>query len=150
MNAGTDLRSISVFRADQGAAVPVVSTSVVAAVPAAVVHNVIATGEPVWSETAPHVALIVAPIHRDEVVTGAVAVAVSLASVEQWQRTTGLMAFGGAAFAIVAITLVIHLLARRLILDPLAEIRRVTARARVGDLGARAKRHAHPRDARGG
>ena len=138
MNAGTDLRSISVFRADQGAAVPVVSTSVVAAVPAAVVLNVIATGEPVWSETAPHVALIVAPIHRDEVVTGAVAVAVSLASVEQWQRTTGLMAIGGVAFAIVAITLVIHLLARRLILDPLAEIRRVTARARVGDLGARA------------
>jgi two-component system NtrC family sensor kinase len=96
------------------------------------------TGESAWSETTPHIALVVTPIHRDEVVTGAVAVAVSLASVEQWQRTTGLMAFGGAGFAIVAITLLIHLLARSLILDPLAEIRRVTARARVGDLGARA------------
>jgi hypothetical protein len=139
MNAGTDLRSISVFRADRGTAVPVISTSVVAAVPDAVVLNVITTGEPAWSETTPHIALIVTPIHRDEVVTGAVAVAVSLAAVEQWQRTTGIMAVGGAGVAIVAITLVIHLLARRLILDPLAEIRRVTARTRVGDLGARAR-----------
>jgi signal transduction histidine kinase len=138
MNAGTDLRSISVFRADRGTAVPVISTSVVAAVPEAVVLNVITTGEPAWSETTPQIALIVTPIHRDEVVTGAVAVAVSLAAVEQWQRTTGLMAVGGAGFAIVAITLLIHLLARRLILDPLAEIRRATARARVGDLAARA------------
>jgi hypothetical protein len=48
------------------------------------------------------------------------AVAVSLADVEQLQRTTGLVAVGGAAFAIGAITLLIHLLARRLILEPLA------------------------------
>ena len=39
MNAGADLRSISVFRAEQGRAVLVVSTSVVAAAPAAVVHK---------------------------------------------------------------------------------------------------------------
>jgi two-component system NtrC family sensor kinase len=139
MNAAADLRSISVFRAEQGTAVPVVSTSAVAAPPAAVVEQVIATGEPEWSETTPHVAMIVVPIHREEAVTGAVAVAVSLAGVEQWQRTAGLVAAGGATFAIGAITLLIHLLARRLILDPLSEIRRVTARARGGDLAARAQ-----------
>jgi sensor histidine kinase regulating citrate/malate metabolism len=120
INAGADLRAISVFRAGQGTAVPVVSTSVVAAVPSAVVDGVIASGEPAWSETMPHIAQIVVPIRRDEAVTGAVAVAVSLADVEQLQRTTGLVAVGGAAFAIGAITLLIHLLARRLILEPLA------------------------------
>jgi two-component system NtrC family sensor kinase len=138
MNAGADLRAISVFRAEGGMAVPVVSTSVVAAVPSAVVDGVIASGESAWSETTPHVAEIVVPIRRDEAVTGAVSVAVSLADVEQLQRTTGLVAVGGAAFAIGAITLLIHLLARRLILEPLGEIRRVMARARAGDLAARA------------
>ena len=58
--------------------------------------------------------------------------AVSLADLEQFQRTTGLVAVGGAAFATGAITLLIHLLARRLIFGPLGEIRRVTARARAG------------------
>jgi two-component system, NtrC family, sensor kinase len=138
MNAAADLRSISVLRLENGTAVPVVSTSVVAAPPAAVVQQVIATGAPVWTETTPNTAMTVVPIHREEAVTGAVAVAVSLAGVEQWQRTAGLVALGGAAFAIGAITLLIHLLARRLILDPLNEIRRVTARARHGDLAARA------------
>jgi two-component system NtrC family sensor kinase len=138
MNAGADLQSISVFREEHGAAVPVVSTSVLASPPATVVQQVIATGAPLWSETMPHTAMIVVPIHREEAVTGAVAVAVSLAGVERWQRTAGLVAVGGAAFAIAAITLLIHLLARHLILDPLNEIRRVTARARHGDLAARA------------
>jgi two-component system, NtrC family, sensor kinase len=139
IDAGADLRAISVFRAEHGTAVPVISTSVVAAVPSAVVDGVLASGEPAWSETTPHIAQIVVPIRRDEGVTGAVAVAVSLADVEQLQRTTGLVAVGGAAFAIGAITLLIHLLARRLILEPLGEIRRVTARARAGDLAARAR-----------
>ena len=139
MNAAADLRSISVFRVEQRAAVPVVSTSAVAAPPAAVVQQVIATGEPEWSETTPHVAMIVVAIHREETVAGAVAVAVSLAGVEQWQRTAGLVAAAGAIVAIGAITLLIHLLARRLILDPLSEIRRVMARARRGDLDARAQ-----------
>lgn len=138
MNAGADLRSISVFRSESGMGVPVVSTSVVAEAPIAVVQHVIASGEPAWSEMTPHVALIVVPIQRGEIVTGAVAVAVSLAAVEQWRRTTGFSALAGAVVAIGAITLLIHLLVRRLILEPLTEIRRATARARVGDLAARA------------
>lgn len=139
MNAGTDLRSIAVFRVENGTAVPVINTSIVAVSPAGVLQRVMATGESAWNEAAPHIALFVEPIHRDDVVTGAVAVAVSLTAVEHLQRTAGLIAAGGAAVAIGATTLLIHLLARRLILDPLSDIRRVMARTRGGDLAARAR-----------
>jgi two-component system, NtrC family, sensor kinase len=139
MNAGGDLRAISVFRSDAGTAVPVVSTSVVLAPPPEAVQAVISSGEPEWRAMTPQIAMLVVPVNREETVTGAVAVAVSLAAIEQLQQTTGLVAIGGAAFAIAAITLMIHLLARRLVLEPLGEIRRVTARGRTGDLAARAR-----------
>lgn len=138
LNAAADLRSITVFRAAPGSADLVVGTSIVDTAPPGAVREAIATDEPVWNDGTPHTAIIVVPIHREDAVTGAVAVAVSLAAVAQLQRTTGLVAAAGAAFAIGAITLLIHLLARRLILDPLSEIERVTALARTGDLSARA------------
>ena len=140
MNAGADLRSISVFRADRTAAVPVISTSVVDAAPEAVVQQAIATG---GSRHGPKRC----PTRRSspcrsaratDVTGGAVAVAVSLTTVEQLRRTAGLIAVGGAIFGMAGITLLIHLLARRLILEPLTEIRRVIARARHGDLASRA------------
>lgn len=137
LKTGADLRSISVFRAEHGSGVPVISSSVATVAPEASVRHVIATGELEWTEM-PHMAVLVVPIAPNEMVIGAVSVAVSLAAVEQLQRTTGLMAVSGAAFAIGAITLLIHLLARRLVLEPLGEIQRVTARARAGDLAARA------------
>jgi signal transduction histidine kinase len=139
MDAGADLRAISVFRAEHATAVPVISTSAVAVTPAPILQNVITTGEAAWSETSARTPVLVVPIRRDETVTGAVAVVVSLAAVDQLQRTVGLIAAGGAAVAITAITLLIHLLTRRLVLEPLSEIRRVTARARAGDLSTRAR-----------
>jgi signal transduction histidine kinase len=138
MNAGADLRWISVFRADHEPATPVVSTSIVAVTPPALIKTAISRDELVTSEETPHVALIVTPIHRDEVVTGAVAVAVSLVAVEQVERTTALIAVIAAVVAAATITLLIHLLASHLILAPLGEIRRVMARVRIGDLTARA------------
>jgi len=45
----------------------------------------------------------------------------------------------GVILAVAGITLLIHLRARQLILEPLASIRRVMARARSGDLAARAR-----------
>lgn len=139
MNAGADLRWISVFRKEQQRTVPVASTSIVAVTPPALVNDTIASGEPAWSDAVPHVALVAVPVQHDDVVTGAVAVAVSLASVEQVQRTTALIAGMAALVGAGAITLLIHLLARRLILEPLAEIRRVMARVQIGDASARAR-----------
>ena len=138
MNAAPDLRSITVFRAVDGRAETLVSTSVVAPAPPALVQDVIARGDTVTAQPTPDTLFVAVPVRPGGVVTGAVAVAVSLGAVRQLQRTAGLIAFGGAAFAVVAIAVLINLLARRLMLKPLTEIHRVMGRARGGDLGARA------------
>lgn len=138
MNAAVDLSAISVFAMKDGQAIALVGTSVVSAPPTAVVQQAIITRQPAWSEAVPHTAIIAVPVMRGDDVAGAVAVAVSLTTVEQLQRTAGLIAVGGAIFGMAGITLLIHLRARRLVLEPLAEIRRVIARARDGDLTSRA------------
>ena len=138
MNAAPDLRSITVFRAVDGRAETLVSTSVVAPAPPALVQDVIARGDTVTAQPTPDTLFVAVPVRPGGIVTGAVAVAVSLGAVRQLQRTAGLIAFGGAAFAVIAIALLINLLARRLMLTPLTEIHRVMGRARGGDLGARA------------
>lgn len=138
MNAAPDLRSITVFRAVDGRAETLVSTSVVAPAPPALVQDVIARGDTVTAQPTPDTLFVAVPVRPGGMVTGAVAVAVSLGAVRQLQRTAGLIAFGGAAFAVVAIAVLINLLARRLMLTPLTEIHRVMGRARGGDLGARA------------
>ena len=138
MNAAPDLRSITVFRATDGRPEILVSTSVVAPAPAALVRNVIALGEMVTSQATPDTIFVAVPTRAGGRVSGAVAVAVSTGAVTQLQRTAGIIAASGAAFAVIAIALLIHLLARTVILSPLAEIHRVMRRARGGDLGARA------------
>jgi len=138
MNAAPDLRSITVFRAVDGRAETLVSTSVVAPAPPTLVQDVIARGDTVTAQPTPDTLFVAVPIRAANAVTGAVAVAVSLGAVRQLQRTAGLIAFGGAVFAVLAIAVLINLLARRLMLRPLREIHRVMRRARGGDLGARA------------
>ena len=138
MNAAPDLRSITVFRAVDGRVETVVSTSLVAAAPPTLVQDVITRGEMVSAQPTPDTLFVAVPVRPGATVTGAVAVAVSLGAVKQLQRTAGLIALGGAAFAVLAIAVLINLLARRLMLGPLTEIHRVMRRARGGDLGARA------------
>jgi len=138
MNAAPDLRSITVFRAVDGHAETLVSTSVVSPAPPALVQDVIDLGDTVTAQPTPDTLFVAVPLLSGNRVTGAVAVAVSLGAVRQLQRTAGLVAFGGAVFAVVAIAILINLFARRLMLRPLNEIHRVMRRARGGDLGARA------------
>jgi len=138
MNAAPDLRSITVFRSVNGQAEMLVSTSIVAPTPASLMADVIARGDTVTAKPTPDTLIVAVPIRPGNTVTGAVAVAVSLGAVKQLQRTAGLIAFGGAVFAVLAIAVLINLLARRLMLRPLNEIHRVMRRARRGDLGARA------------
>jgi two-component system, NtrC family, sensor kinase len=139
MNTAPDLRSITVFRAVGGRPEMVVSTSVVAPAPQSLAQSAIERGETVTSQPAADTIFVAVPMRPAGAVPGAVAVAVSLGAVRQLRRTAGLIAIGGAAFAVLAIALLIHLLARRLILAPLGEIHRVMRRARSGDLGARAR-----------
>lgn len=139
MNAAPDLRSITVFRATDDLPETLVSTSIVAPAPPALVRDVIARGGIVTSEPTRDTMFVAVPIRAGNTVSGAVAVSVSLGAVTQLQRTAGIIAVSGATFAVMAIAVLIHLLARRMILSPLAEIQRVIRRAREGDLGARAR-----------
>jgi signal transduction histidine kinase len=112
MNAAPDLRSITVFRAVDGRAETLVSTSVVAPAPPSLVQDVIEHGETVTSQPAPDTLLVAVPIGQPGAIKGAVAVTVSLRAVRQLQRAAVLVAFGGDAFAVLAIAALISLLAR--------------------------------------
>jgi signal transduction histidine kinase len=72
---------------------------------------------------------------------GAVAVTVSLAGIRRLARTAGLIALAGGAIGVVAITLLIHLQVRRLVLRPLLDIAGVMDVARSGQLAARVRVH---------
>ena len=81
MNAAPDLRSITVFRAVDGRAETLVSTSVVAPAPPALVQDVIARGDTVTAQPTPDTLFVAVPVRPGGMVTGAVAVAVSLGAV---------------------------------------------------------------------
>jgi signal transduction histidine kinase len=138
MNAAADLYAISIFGIDNGTPELIVTTSAVAPPSTALVQQVIASGEEAWSETTPGMAVVAAPVRQNGLLTGAVTAAVSLRPIERLRNTTTMVALGAAVLAIVGITLLIHTLARRLVLRPLDEISRAIMRARGGDLTARA------------
>ena len=138
-NAAVDLDAISVYDSTSGTPQLVVSTSEFAAdVPESVVRQAIATNDAAWSEPDHSIVTVAAPAARGNTVIGAVAVSVSLRGISQLQRTAGIVALIGVLLAIAGITLLIHLRARQLILEPLTTIRRVMGKARRGDLAARA------------
>jgi len=112
MNAAPDLRSITVFSAVDGHAETLVSTSVFAPPPPSLVQNVIAHGETVTSQPAPDTLLVAVPVGQPGAIKGAVAVTVSTRAVRQLQRAAAVVAFGGDAFAVLAIAALISLLAR--------------------------------------
>src|SRR5438093_246319 len=59
-------------------------------------------------------------------------------AIEQLRRQGRIIALGGATAAILGITVLIHLLARRLIHGPLQDVAGAMRRVAAGDLGARA------------
>jgi methyl-accepting chemotaxis protein len=86
----------------------------------------------------PSVAVPMVLDHGGAPVRGAVVVTVSLASVAQLRSTGRLLGAGFSIASIVIATLVIDVLARRLIHRPLSHIRSTMARAGHGDMSARA------------
>jgi len=139
MNAAVDLNDISVFDATVDPPQLIVRTSELASVPDSVVRQAIRSDDAAWSAPDHSIVTVAAPFERGSQVVGIVAVSVSLRGISQLQRAAGLVALVGVILAIAGITLLIHLRARQLILEPLASIRRVMARARSGDLAARAR-----------
>ena len=85
----------------------------------------------------PSVAVPMALAQGGVPIPGAVVVTVSLAPVAQLRTTGRLLGAGFSIAAIVLATLVIDILARRLIHRPLSRVRRTMERAGNGDLSAR-------------
>ena len=112
MNAASDLRSITVFRAVNGSPEMLVSTSVVSSVAPALVADVVTRGETVTQQMSPDMLVVAVPVGQPGAITGAVAVAVSVRAVRQLQRAAAVVAFGGDAFAVLAVAALMTLLAR--------------------------------------
>lgn len=139
MNAAVDLNAISVYEATAAGPTLIVSTSAIAAVPDAVLREAIASNEATWSTPEQDIATVAAPFNRGDRIGGVVAVSVSLRGISQLQRRAGVTGAVGALISIAAITLLIHLQARRIVLEPLRTIRAAMAEARRGNLAARAE-----------
>lgn len=138
LNAAIDLESIAVFQMEGGSAVPIISTSAVDLFPPAPIVGAVAANDETWGTIGPDVVFVAVPVQDGDAIDGAVAVSVSLASVRTIQQDAGYFAAAGALIAIAVLTLVMHLVARRLLLVPLWNVQAVTARARAGDLSVRA------------
>jgi signal transduction histidine kinase len=132
MNAATDLDSIDVFRLEDGSPVLLATTSTIDRPPTSLVQRAIRNGETTWATENGSLATVAVPIYSGERITGAVSVAISLASLGRIGRVVGIGAVVGGLIAITAITLVIYVLARRIILGPyesVMQLRDTAARA---------------------
>jgi two-component system, NtrC family, sensor kinase len=137
VNAEADLRSITVFHLEDGETQPLASTSALPFAYFDAADEVIRTGRSTWLELTPELEAVIAPVREGGRVTGAVAVVVSLASATRLGRAGRLAGLGAAAVAVLALTVLIHGLVRRLVLAPVERLRRVVAAARAGDLSVR-------------
>jgi signal transduction histidine kinase len=116
MAAAPSLQAITVFRVAPGELSVLASTSSAPPARDDLVRRALESGTPVWRETTPHAAAIAAPVRRGGRQAAVVVVTVSLAPIDQLRRAGGLIALGGTIVAIAGITLLLHLLANRLVL----------------------------------
>lgn len=132
MNAATDLDSIDVFRLENGVPTLVATTSAIDRPPTELVQRAIKSGQTTWSGGSSTLATVAVPIYTGDRITGAVSVAISLAGVGRIARVASIGAVVGGLVAIAAITLVIYVLARRIILGPyesILQLRETASRA---------------------
>jgi signal transduction histidine kinase len=132
------LRDIAVFTGDGPDLTLLAQTSpksVDDLLPAA--RSAIARREPVWVDHA-QLKTVVEPVVRRERTVGAVAVTTSLAPLQQLGARGRQVTIWFATPAVIVLTLLVDLLARRLVHKPIESIRRTMQRAGAGDLQARA------------
>ena len=132
MNAANDLEAIHVFVAANDTVELLASTSEFAQPPANLVTRAMTAGEPVWNNTSAARSMVAVPVYIDDQITGAVTVSVSMASLGRLRRVVGTGAIAAGLITIAVVTLVVYLLARRIILGPyesLLQLREAAARA---------------------
>jgi signal transduction histidine kinase len=133
------LRGLSVIPPDGGA----VSASTERALPPGVLElgrQAIRQRELAVSPELPGpVRLVAVPMERDQRPYGAVVVTMSMEAVQRMRRQTWLAALLFAPAAILVLTVLIDLLARRVVERPLASVHNTMRRAAAGNLEARAE-----------
>jgi two-component system, NtrC family, sensor kinase len=132
------LREVTVVSGDGAAARVLASTSSGDHAEAVTLAQRAVTHEPVWAEGVPFLPRVAVAVDRDGRRLGAVVVTVSLAAVAQLRTRGRLLGAGFSVAAIVLATVLIDLLARRVIHRPLSQIRNTMEHAGAGDLTARA------------
>jgi len=116
MSAAPSLQSITVFRAGEETPSVIASTSSAPLLREALIARALASGAPVWQQPSANAAAVAVPVLRNARPTAVVVVVVSLTSIAQLRRVGGLVAVAGTILAITAITLLLHLLANRIVL----------------------------------
>lgn len=139
LDAASDLDSITVYRATGNTVRAIVSTATVPTAPESLIRQVLSTGDTGWADAGPDMLAVAVPVRPGTERQAAVAVTVSLAGIQRLARVAGLIALGGGAIGVVAITLLIHLQVRRLVLRPLYDIASVMDLARRGNLTTRVR-----------
>lgn len=103
-----------------------------------VAERAIASQDEVWTEDNPLLPRLAVPAFGEGRPIGAVVVTVSLGSVSQARGRGRIIALAFASIAIITLTVLVDLLARRFIHTPIATIHETMRRAGAGDLDARA------------
>ncbi|MGE5362362.1 MAG: ATP-binding protein [Bacteroidales bacterium] len=91
-----------------------------------------------WGNPEEVLQTVALPVYSETETIGAVAVTVSLASAQQMHQTARTIVFWFVPPAIIALTLLVDLVARRMIHKPIGGIRGTMSRVAAGDLSARA------------
>ena len=133
------LRTLSIIEVVDGATGVVASTSSEERDEALVLaREAIAAAQPMSGRAAPSNAIVAVPVSRPGDVRAAAVATVSLGSLEQFRKKGRQVTLVFTPAASLILTLLVDLLSRRLIHDPIDRIRRTMARAGEGDFTARA------------
>ncbi len=104
----------------------------------AIAKQAIGRKEEVWGDRNDVLQSVAVPAYWRDEVFGGVVVTFSLATIEQMHQTGRSVVLWFVPPAVIILTLLVDLLARRLIHKPIASIRKTMHRAAAGDLSARA------------
>jgi signal transduction histidine kinase len=104
----------------------------------AIAKQAIATKDEVWGDRRDVLQSVAVPAYWADEVFGGVVVTFSLATIEEMHRTGRSVVVWFVPPAVILLTLLVDLLARRLIHRPIAGIRQTMHRVAAGDLSARA------------
>ncbi len=133
------LRTLSIVEVSNGVATVVASTSSEERDEAlALARQAVAAGETVSGPAAPSNAIVAVPVSPPGGARVAAVATVSLGSVEQFRKKGRQVTLVFTPAAILILTLLVDLLGRRLIHQPIDRIRETMARAGEGDFTARA------------